>query len=348
METMDPAEIFQSERVDGLRVVLFKDDDPAGMDEDHGMPYTVRLWTGRSGDCTAEAGEHWAGNLDPEDIAILRAEHRDDELVASELCSVFGALDVECIQPGQGGDRWYLIATPQFVAEAMGITGDPKDFTPEQRALIRTALTQAAETVTDHVEGNIYRWELQRQIKGLTVYYNGDEENVDTWQTDESCGSLVGWKWAQEDALDQLADAELSAPVTFPQQRPHAIARRGVWLWTTVAAPALSGDDIAKYIHIRRTENAEEFGWSVDLRLGWGIDTTTERRFDEDTAWAALVACASGALRIDSAVALECRDLVQADWRSGATPMSKPLSKRAAETVVQVALIGAAPYPDVH
>jgi hypothetical protein len=221
-----------------------------------------------------------------------------------------------------------VIATPEWVAELGG------------GADVEAALKMCADTFENHAGGYVYGWKLQREV----TWRNSDDQEMTTWKTMEELWDLIGWEYAQESARDALADAELREPVKFPQQRPHVIALQSERLWDAVIAPVLMGETRADYFTVRTVLPPGDREWGVDLRIGWGIDSTTEQRLDEARTWTALVAIATGALPIAAHLALECRDLVTADHLKPVTP----LSKEAADAVIQVVLLGDVPYPNTR
>lgn len=199
-----PLETIKSERVESLRVVIYGDDNPSHLNDYETFPYTVRVH-GRWAD-TSEVmtGECYSGALDEGYIRWAWAEYLDDEEVVAYLKKEHGVIDVETRQLSRDGDRWYLIATPEFVARTMGIT----ELTTESRAFIRHALESDALTMSEWCDGSVYRWELERERSGKKVYDDGEEDPFAEWEEQESCGDYIGWDSVETAAREALMLAE--------------------------------------------------------------------------------------------------------------------------------------------
>jgi hypothetical protein len=200
-----PLETIKSERVESLRVVIYGDDNPSHLNDYETFPYTVRVsgpWGSRSEVMT---GECYSGVLDERTVRAAWSHFADDELVARYLRMFHGVIDVEARQLSRDGDRWYLIATPDYVARAMGIT----ELTTESRAFIRHALEIDALTMSEWCDGSVYRWELERERSGKKVYDDdGEEDPFTEWEEQESCGDYIGWDHVETEAREALALAE--------------------------------------------------------------------------------------------------------------------------------------------
>lgn len=313
--------IITSTRVKGLRVLLEHDENPGELDDEWMAPALRVEERGRSVvHAEYAAGEQWAPRLAASAFAATVLKLETPAAVREWLRTEHGIEHAEYRYCG------WVIATSEWVAEL----GEGAD--------VAAALKACADTFEDHAGGYVYGWKLQRE----TTWRSMHGQEMTTWTTVEDLWDLVGWEYAQQSARDALADAELKEPVKFPQQRPHVIALQSKRLWEAVIAPALLGETRADYFTVRTVLPPNGRVWGVDLRIGWGTETSVEQRLDESRTWAALVAIATGALPIDAHLALECRDLATADTIKPVTP----LSKDAADVVIQVALLGEAPYPN--
>lgn len=201
----EPLETIRSERVESLRVIIYGDDDPSHINTYETFPYTVRIggpWASRSEVMT---GECYSGTLDESHVRNAWTEYLDDEKVIAYLKNEHGAIDVEARQLSRDGDRWYLIATPDYVTRAMGIT----ELNDEARAFIRHSLEIDALTMAEWCEGSVYRWELERERSGKKVYDDdGEEEPFTEWEEVESCGDYIGWDHVETEAREAMALAE--------------------------------------------------------------------------------------------------------------------------------------------
>lgn len=201
----EPLETIKSERVDCLRVHIYGDDNPSHLNDYETFPYTVRVggpWASRSEVMT---GECYSGTLDESHVRNAWMRLEDDEQVARYLRWFHGAIDVEARQLSRDGDRWYLIATPDYVVRTMGIT----ELTTEARAFIRSSLEIDALTMGEWCEGSVYRWELERERSGKKVYDDdGEEEPFTEWEEVDSCGDYIGWDHVETEAREAMALAE--------------------------------------------------------------------------------------------------------------------------------------------
>ena len=217
-----PLETIRSERVESLRVVIYGDDDPSHLKDYETFPYTVRVGGRWSSRAEVMTGERYSGVLDESVVRRAWAHFEDDELVARYLRIFHGVIDVEAQQLSRDGDRWYLIATPDYLARAMAIT----ELTTEARSFIRESLKIDALTMSEWCEGSVYRWELERERSGKKVYDDdGEEEAFTEWETEDSCGDYIGWDHVETEAREAMTSAEdeilaetaadVEAPVTF-------------------------------------------------------------------------------------------------------------------------------------
>lgn len=324
---MTPEKVIESTRVEGLRVALYRQEDKSPLsDEGDWLPPIVCVMPA---DGEFFAGEQYAGKVSARDFAhSVRRSKNIGEAPADlqrRLHQHHGFGQTEHL------GQWWALATPEWVAT----------LTPGLSEVeIQAELLRCAEYALDWDHGRIYGWRIEREV----VYTSdpdrlGDVQQMTEWEEQDSCWGYVGMAWAEQNAREQLADEELREPIVLPQGRPSVQQDRAAMLWKAVVEPALIAPE--PFFHVGIGDTTGDAGWGINLRLGWGEDVTAEHRFDEHTAWMALIAIAAGAMRVEPELALECRALVMG-WTE------KALSKAAAEAVVQVALVGEAPYPAVH
>lgn len=200
-----PLETIKSEHVESLRVHIYGDDNPSHLNDYETFPYTVRVSGRWSSSAEVMTGECYSGVLDEGVVRWAWDEYRDDEEVIAYLKKEHGVIDVEAQQLSRDGDRWYLIATPDYLARAMAIT----ELTTEARSFIRESLKIDALTMSEWCEGSVYRWELERERSGKKVYDDdGEEEPFTEWEGIESCGDYIGWDHVETEAREAMALAE--------------------------------------------------------------------------------------------------------------------------------------------
>lgn len=201
----EPLETIKSERVESLRVHIYGDDNPSHLNDYDTFPYTVRVSGRWSSSAEVMTGACYSGDLDESHVRWAWTEYLDDEKVIAYLKKEHGAIDVEARQLSRDGDRWYLIATPDFAARTMGIT----ELTDQSRTFIRAALEIDALTMSEWCEGSVYRWKLERERSGKKVYDDdGEEEPFTEWEAIESCGDYIGWDHVETEAREAMALAE--------------------------------------------------------------------------------------------------------------------------------------------
>lgn len=314
---------IESGTVEGLRVRVYKDEDPGELDDQGDfLPLVVSVpKPNRDGSPVVQAGGQWEGGFDVTRVAWAASHYAignvREELTARYLWLAYG-VRVKLIQTDSDGDTWWAVSTPEWIASALGSEDG-----------VEAALEQAVTFVKAFNEGDVY---------GYAVEYEAEWSHAATgfkrteWQPLEGDGEytssqLVGYEYAVEEAERALAETELEQPVTFPQQRPWRFRLRQLDLWKAVAEPAT-----LEAFTVVGHENEREAAWSYWLECG----TNDAVQVDAARIWMALVACATGSMRIDSAVALECRTLVTCDW----TDYKAPLSPKAADVVFHVAVCG--------
>lgn len=226
----EPLETINSEEVEGLRVHIYGDDNPSHINTYETFPYTVRVSGRWSSTSEVMTGECYSGVLDKGVIRRAWAHFEDDDLVVRYLRIFHGVIDVETQQLSRDGDRWYLIATPDYLARAMGIT----ELTTEARSFIRESLKIDALTMSEWCEGSVYRWELERERSGKKIYDGGDERRFTEWEPTDSCGDYIGWDHvetearealalAEEEILEERAAAEAASPAFTYVSDKHAV-----------------------------------------------------------------------------------------------------------------------------
>jgi hypothetical protein len=200
-----PLETIRSERVESLRVHIYGDDNPSHLNDYETFPYTVRVSGRWSSTTEVMTGECYSGDLDEGTVQWAWDEYRDDEEVIAYLKKEHGVIDVEAQQLSRDGDRWYLIATPDYLARTMAIT----ELTTEARSFIRESLKIDALTMSEWCEGSVYRWELERERSGKKVYDDdGEEEPFTEWEEVDSCGDYIGWDHVETEAREAMTLAE--------------------------------------------------------------------------------------------------------------------------------------------
>jgi len=319
---------IESSRVEGLRVRVFRDEDPGELgDQGDFGPLVVSVpKPNRDGSPVIEDGGQYVGDFDVTRLAWAASHYAignvREEPTARYLWLAYG-VKAQLIQTTPDGDTWWAVATPEWITSVLGSDAD-----------VDAALEQSAQFVRDWCEGNVY---------GYTVEYEAEWTHHATglkrqeWQPlengDYSSSGMVGYDYAVEEARRALAEVELEQPIMCPQARPHYYRPRELDLWKAVAEPAtLEGFTVVGHEHERET------AWSYWLECG----TNDAVQVDAARIWMALVAAATGAMRIDAALALECRDLVTCDWSRYRTP----LSPQAADAVFHLAVCGDGLVPD--
>jgi hypothetical protein len=272
----------------------------------------------RGGSPVIEAGAQYVRGFDVTRLAWAVTHYAignvREEPTARYLWLAEG-VHVRLIQTSPDGGTWWAVATPEWVSAVLGAED------------VAASLEQDAQFVRDWCDGEVYCYNVEYEAEWT---HNATGSRRKEWQPlagGEYMGNLVGYDAAVAEARMALADAELSGPVVFPQERPGMYRRRGKKLWRTVAGPAtLEGFVVEGH------EAEGDPNWLYYLQHC----TDDAVMVDAYSVWVALVACATGAMRLDPELALQCRDLVTADWSEELTP----LSPEAADAVFHVAVCG--------
>lgn len=316
---------IKSNRVDGLRVRVYIDEDPMPLDgQGDFLPLVVSVPAPRRGGSpVVEAGGQYAGDFDITRLAWAVDRYAvgnvREEPTARYLHLAYG-VTVKLIETAPNGDTWWAVATPQWISAALGGPSDDA----QVRADVPAALEQSAQFVRDYNEGDVYCYSVEYEAEWV---HNATGHRRTEWEPlaggDSSLSGMVGYEYAVAEARRALAEAELEAPVEWPRGYPaHPL------LWRCVAEPV----------------TLESF--VVEAYLGgpdwayWVVCSAKDaERVDADNVWVAVLACATGsAPGVEPEVALACRDLVTADW----SEKPAPLSPEAAEVVFHVAVCGRA------
>lgn len=314
---------IESDRVDGLRVRVYTDEDPMPLDgQGDFLPLVVSVSKpNRGGAPVVEAGGEYAGGFDVTRLAWA-ADHYAvgnvrEEPTARYLWLAYG-VTVKLIETTGDGDTWWAVATPEWVEAAFG----PWD----EKPALEKALEQAAQFVRDWCEGEVYCYSVEYEAEWT---HNATGHKRTEWQPfeggDSSLSGMVGYDYAVAEARRALAEVELAAPVEWPRGYPaHPL------LWRCVAEPAT----LESFV-VTGHESEGEPSWMYWLACGTGDSVPV----DANAAWVALLACATGAVPgVEPGWVLECRDLVTADWAD----KPAPLSPEAADAVFQVLVCGRA------
>lgn len=300
---------IKSDRVGGLRVQVYIDEDPMPLDgQGDFLPLVVSVPAPkRGGSPVVEAGGQYAGGFDITRLAWAVQEYAvgnvREEPTAEYLRSEYG-VTVRLIETAPDGSTWWAVATPQWYTSVVGVVAYDETVDP--------AMEQAAQFVRDWREGEVYGYQVEHEIEWWEPLGYG------VWD-------LVGYDYAVAEARRALAEAELEAPVEWPRGYPaHPL------LWRCVAEPVTLESFV---VEGHFGEGGP--GWTYWLACG----TNDAERVDADNVWVAVLACATGsAPGVEPEVALACRDLVTADW----SEKPAPLSPEAAEVVFHVAVCGRA------
>lgn len=301
---------IESERVAGLRVRVYQDEDPMLLDEQGDfLPLVVSVpKPNRGGAPVTHAGESYIGDFDITALAWAASHYAignvREEPTARYLWLAYG-VRVKLIETAANGDTWWVVATHDWVVATFGPWNE--------RYALDGLLERAAQFVRDYNAHEVYCYQVEHEIEW--------------WEplADYGSSDLVGYDYAVEEARRALAEAELEAPVEWPKGYPvHPL------LWRCVAEAATL-ESFAVEGHAAEGEP----GWMYWL----GCGTNNPELVDADGVWVALLACATGAVPgVEPGVALECRDLVTADW----SEEPAPLSRQTAEVVFHVAACGRA------
>lgn len=143
-----------------------------------------------------EAGEQYADGITGYDMARAWERFRDVEKVTRWLRICYGVRGVDVWDDPRSGARWFAIATEAHVKATMG-----DDVTGEQ---VAEALKGDVGFIENWVEGEIFRWEVERKRTGRKVYDDGDETEFDEWDAEDSCGDFIGREYARTEALAAL------------------------------------------------------------------------------------------------------------------------------------------------
>jgi hypothetical protein len=321
---------IESSRVEGLRVRVFHDEDPGELDDQGDfLPLVVSVpKPNRDGSPVIQAGAQWEDGFDTTRLAWAASHYAignvREELTARYLWLAYG-VRVKLIQTDPDGDTWWAVSTPQWIASALG-----------SEEGVEAALEHAVTFVKNFNDGEVY---------GYAVEYKAEWSHTATglrrteWQPlengDYTSSRMVGYEYAVEEAERALAETELEQPVTFPQQRPWRYRLRQLDLWKAVAEPAT-----LEAFTVVGHEGEDTVAWSYWLECG----TNEAVQVDAARIWMALVACATGSMRIDPAVAQECRNLVTCDW----SRYRAPLSPQAADAVFHLAVCGDESAPNTR
>jgi hypothetical protein len=313
---------IESSRVEGLRVRVFRDEDPGELgDQGDHLPLIVSVpKPNRDGSPVIETGDQWVRDFDVTRVAwavrLWAKGNVREEPTARYLWLAYG-VRAKLIHTASDGDTWWAVATPSWIGIVLGSDAD-----------VDAALEESAQFVREWCAGEIYCYQVEYEAE-WTHHATGLKRQE--WQPlengDYSSSSMVGYDHAMEEARGALAEVELEQPIVCPQARPHYHRPRQLDLWKAVAEPAtLEAFTVVGHEHER------EVAWSYWLECG----TNDAVQVDAARIWMALVACATGAMRVDAALALECRDLVTCDW----SRYRAALSPQAADAVFHLAVCG--------